>query len=274
MKLTVPTTPAQRAVALSRYSELMEPPLIIVSLVFLVAYSWQVIGMTTGNTDMMLEGVIFVTWAVFLVDYIITMALTEKDKRWTVMNILNLAVVILPIFRTLRLLRVVNLLRVLNRSTSMVFRKKVMLYIVSTSALLTYIGALAVFDAERQDPDANIASFGDALWWAFITISTVGFGDRFPVTFEGRLIAVGLVISGVSLLGLITVTMGTWVMSMLNEIHEEELLDETSDDLELALLKAQKAREELAAQLNAASEHEAEIEAQLAARKTAQEVQI
>lgn len=273
MKLSIPTTPTQRAVALSRYSEIMEPPLLIVSLVFLVAYSWQVIGMTTGSTDSLLESVIFMTWVIFLVDYIITMALTEKGKRWTAMNIVNLAVVILPVFRTLRLLRVVTLLRVFNRSASMVFRKKLMLYIVGTSTLLTYIGALAVFDAERHDPDANIANFGDALWWAFITISTVGFGDRFPVTSEGRLIAVGLIISGVSLLGLITVTMGTWVMSMLKEIHDEELADETSDDLELELHKAKRIREELALKLNEASEREAEIEAQLEARKNEPAIQ-
>jgi voltage-gated potassium channel len=270
MKLSIPTTPAQRAVALSRYSELMEPPLVIVSLVFLIAYSWQVIGMTTGSTDSLLEGVIFVTWAVFLLDYIITISLTEKGKRLTVMNIVNLAVVVLPVFRTLRLLRVVTLLRVFNRSASMVFRKKLMLYIVGTSALLTYIGALAVYDAERHDPNANIVNFGDALWWAFITISTVGFGDRFPVTSEGRVIAVGLIISGVSLLGLITVTMGTWVMSMLNEIHEQELADEITDDLELELHKAKKKREELALKLNEASEHEALIEAALESRKTEQ----
>lgn len=266
MKLSIPQEPVKKAVALSRYSEASETPLVIVSLIFLVAYSWQVIANPTGTEHLITELVMFLTWAVFLADFIITMALTEKRKRWTLMNVVNLAVVVLPVFRTLRLLRVVSLLRVLNRATSLAFRARVMSYVVSSAALLTYIGALAALDAERAAEGAKILNFGDSLWWAFITITTVGYGDFYPVTMEGRMIAVALTVSGISLIGLVTVTMGAWVMATLEKIRTEELAEEESDDLVLELSKARQVREELALELNKAVEREAELEAVLASR--------
>jgi voltage-gated potassium channel len=269
MKLTIPREPSKKAVALSRYSEFSETPLVIVSLVFLIAYTWQVIAEPVGSEHLVVELVMFLIWAAFLADFVITMALTEKRKRWTLMNIVNLAVVVLPVFRSLRLLRVVSLLRVLNRATSLAFRQRIMYYVVSSASLLTYIGALAVLDAERDAEGANILNFGDALWWAFVTITTIGFGDHFPITTEGRLIAVGLAVAGISLIGLVTVTMGTWVMATLQKMGEEELADEEDDDLELELIKVRHRREELALELNGAVEREAELEGVLASRSSA-----
>lgn len=266
MKLSIPQEPVKKAVALSRYSETSETPLVIVSLIFLFAYSWQVIANPAGTEHLITELVMFLTWAVFLADFLITMALTEKRKRWTLMNIVNLAVVVLPVFRTLRLLRVVSLLRVLNRATSLAFRARVMSYVVSSAALLTYVGALAALDAERAAEGAKILNFGDSLWWAFITITTVGYGDFYPVTMEGRMIAVALTVSGISLIGLVTVTMGAWVMATLEKIRTEELAEEESDDLVLELSKARQVREDLALELNKAVEREAELEAVLASR--------
>lgn len=274
MKIIIPQEPAKRAVALSRYSEASEIPMVIVSLIFLAAYTWQVVADPTGSEHLITELLMFLTWAVFLADFIVTMVLTEKRKRWTFMNIVNLAVVVLPVFRTLRLLRVVSLLRVLNRATSLAFGQRIMFYVVSSSILLTYTGALAVLDAEREATGANILHFGDALWWAFVTITTIGFGDRFPVTADGRFIAVGLAVAGISLIGLVTVTMGTWVMATLQKIRAEELAEEEDDDLELALLKVRARREELSLELNRTVEHEAELEEILAARKAPDEAAV
>jgi voltage-gated potassium channel len=267
MKFAIPTEPSKRALALSRYSETSETPLIIVSLIFLIAYSYQVMVVPVGIGEVITELVMFLTWVIYLADFIITMMFTEKRKRWTLMNIVNLAVVVLPMFRTLRLLRVVSLLRVLNRATSMAFRARVMSYVVSSAALLTYVGALAALDAERVAEGAKILNFGDSLWWAFITITTVGYGDFYPVTLEGRLISVGLTVSGISLIGLVTVTMGTWVLTVIDKIREEEMAEETEDDLELELIKVRKSREELSLELNRVVEREAEIEDEMASRQ-------
>ena len=62
------------------------------------------------------------------------------------------------------------------------------------------MAALGVLDAERASPDANIVTFGDAIWWAFVTITTVGYGDYYPVTTPGRVVAVLLMAGGVAVL--------------------------------------------------------------------------
>ncbi|HEX9226375.1 MAG TPA: potassium channel family protein [Arthrobacter sp.] len=267
MKFIIPQESTKKAVALSRYSEASETPLVIVSLVFLAVYSWQVIANPVGTEHLVTELVLFLTWAVFLADFIITLTLTEKRRRWTLMNVVNLAVVVLPVFRTLRLLRVVSLLRVLNRATSLAFRARVMSYVVTSAALLTYVGALAALDVERAADGAKILNFGDSLWWAFITITTVGYGDYYPVTLEGRMIAVALTVSGISLIGLVTVTMGAWVMATLEKIRAEELAEEEPDDLGLELIKVRQLQEDISLDLNRAVEREAELEDALASRR-------
>lgn len=61
-------------------------------------------------------------------------------------------------------------------------------------------------DAERGQSDANIGTYGDAVWWALTTVSTVGYGDHFPVTVTGRSVAGGLMVAGIALLGTLTAT--------------------------------------------------------------------
>jgi voltage-gated potassium channel len=61
--------------------------------------------------------------------------------------------------------------------------------------------SVAVLQFESRSPDANIVNGGDALWWAVVTITTVGYGDRFPVTALGRLTGVGVMVAGIGIIG-------------------------------------------------------------------------
>jgi len=88
---------------------------------------------------------------------------------------------------------------------------------------------VAVLDAERDSPEANITSFPDALWWAATTVTTVGYGDRFPTTGEGRWVAVGLMLAGIALLGVVTAALASWFVERLNRV--EAAGAETRDDL-------------------------------------------
>ena len=115
-----------------------------------------------------------------------------------------------PLLRPLRLLRLATLLKVMNRKASTGLRGKVAIYVVGGSALLAFCGALAVLDAERANPDRNIVSFGDAIWWAITTMTTVGYGDRYPTTGIGRLAAAALMVGGITLLGVVTATFASW----------------------------------------------------------------
>jgi voltage-gated potassium channel len=72
-------------------------------------------------------------------------------------------------------------------------------------------GSIAILQVE-QDPNSNIKTAEDSIWWAFVTITTVGYGDKYPVTTEGRIIAAFLMVAGVGLFGTFTGFIASWFM--------------------------------------------------------------
>jgi voltage-gated potassium channel len=78
---------------------------------------------------------------------------------------------------------------------------------------LLMFGSLAVLSVERDAPNGNIKTLGDAVWWSFTTMTTVGYGDHAPTTGLGRMLAVGLMLSGIALLGVVTANIATWFIA-------------------------------------------------------------
>jgi voltage-gated potassium channel len=203
-----------------RYRDIAEWPLMGTALVFLTAYAWQVIGHIEGRQADVLEGVMWITWAVFAADYAANLWLTDNRKRWFILNLHELLIVALPFFRPLRLLRLVTLLSVLHRTVGETLRGRVVTYVAGSAVLLVFVGALAVLDVEQNAPDAKILTFGDAAWWAITTITTVGYGDLFPVTPIGRMVAAALMMSGIAVLGVVTASIASWLVQRVEENTE------------------------------------------------------
>lgn len=197
---------------LQRWRHLTEWPLTAAAAVFLAAYAWEVIGDLHGAQLVVAETVIWITWVVFLLDYFVCLALAPQRWRWFYTHLFDLAIVVLPMLRPLRLLRLVTILAILQRSAGAAFRGRVIVYVAGAVALLVFTAALAALDAERGSPHAHIQTFPQAIWWAFETISTVGYGDYVPVTEVGRLVAVGLMIGGIATLGIVTATLASWIV--------------------------------------------------------------
>ena len=207
-----------------RWQRVTEWPLIIASAVFLAAYAWQVIGELTGPANVVAEALMWITWALFVLDYVSNLVLIGPRRRWRwfYTHWFDLCVVVLPMLRPLRILRLVTLLSVLQRTAGTAIRGRIGIYVGSASALLIFVAALAVLDSERGQPGANIETFGEAMWWAFVTVTTVGYGDFTPVTGLGRLIAVGLMIGGIALLGVVTATLASWIVERVAERDAEQ----------------------------------------------------
>lgn len=192
-----------------RYSEW---PLLGVALVFLVAYSLQVIGNPPAAEAAALETVIWVAWSAFGLDYLVKLLLAEQRGRWFLLNIHELLLLALPVLRPLRLLRLLALVRLLQHTAADALRGRVVIYVLSAAVILTYCGALAGLDSEREAPGANITTFPDALWWSLTTIATVGYGDLYPVTGQGRIVAAALVIGGIAVLSIVTASVASWLI--------------------------------------------------------------
>ncbi len=191
--------------------------MVLVAVAFLGVYSYVVIGDLRESELNWPFWVINAVWVLFAVDYVVSLILVPHTRKWFVTHLHELAIVLLPALRPLRLLRLVTAVAVLQRSAGTALRGKVILYVAFTSLLLVVMASLAMLDAEQNAPGANIASIGDALWWSMVTITTVGYGDYYPVTGLGRGIAVVLMICGLGLLGTVTATLASWFVERVEE---------------------------------------------------------
>ncbi len=217
-----------------RWTRLTDIPLLIVAAIFTIAYAWDVIGNLHGRADDAAQVVIWATWGVFVADYLVKLILAPHKWRWFFTHILDFLLVALPFLRPLRLLRVAMIWSVVHQAAGRTLRGRLSIYVISSSLLLVFIAALTVLDAERDVQSASIKNFGDAIWWAFVTITTVGYGDFAPVTIEGRFVAVGLMIAGVALLGTVTATLASWLIAQVSSAEEKDATATRAQVAELA----------------------------------------
>jgi voltage-gated potassium channel len=129
--------------------------------------------------------------------------------------------------RMVRILRIVRLLRAIRsfqRIVSIIFHNKVksgLGAVFFISFLLIFFSSLAILSCEKG-PDGNIKTAEDAIWWSVTTVTTVGYGDKYPLTLEGRIVAMILMVCGVGLFG----TLSGLVASHFLDTHKRTREDE------------------------------------------------
>lgn len=148
----------------------------------------------------------------------------------------------LRIFRLFRVVRAYRLLRtfgVKNMIHEIVNnRADVALYItVFSIILIAEIAGIIVLQAETQDPNANITTAGDAVWWIFVTMTTVGYGDRYPITLVGRTMAVFVMLSGVALIGVLASFLSSFFLEPPKKAADDTVYAATDPKAKLAELK-------------------------------------
>lgn len=201
-----------------------EVPLLLLAFAFLVAYAWPILDPSLDpGVESFLSTLSWAVWGAFVVDFAIRLILAEGRLRYALHHWYDVILVLLPMLRPLRLLRALALARILGRTMATSRASRVTFYVAGATMATIGLSALAVLDAERGARGANITSFGDALWWAISTVTTVGYGDLYPVTTEGRLIAAALMIVGIALLGSITAAIATWFVASATKSEEEEV---------------------------------------------------
>jgi voltage-gated potassium channel len=230
-----------------RWEDRAEWPLTWAALLFLAAYAVPILRPDLVSPwPTVCQLVTWATWGLFVVDYLVRLALSRDRVAFVRGNLFDLAVVALPLLRPLRLLRLVTLLAVLNRNVGGSMRGRVAVYVAGATSLILFIASLAALDAERGAKGATITTFGDAAWWAFTTVTTVGYGDFRPVTGQGRFIAGGLMLAGIALLGIVTASLASWLIDKVREV-EEHTQAATRADLAALTPEIRALREELGA---------------------------
>ena len=196
--------------------------LTFLALAFLVAFSIPAFNSSlTDKTAQFLNLVQWICWIAFAIDLLIGITLATDKKKFLKNHPLEIASTILPFLRPLRILRVISFGGMALQKIAIGRQLAITIKVVITTIFITYISAVQITITERMAENSNIKSFGDGLWWSITTVTTVGYGDRFPTTTEGRFLAVLLMITGISLVGVITASVAAWFVRISQDKEEQ-----------------------------------------------------
>lgn len=198
-----------------------EWPLAAVAVAFLAMYSVQVLTRPQGEEARVLWMASWIAWSLFAIDYFVRLSLAADRRQWFRLHLFDLLVVALPLMRPLRLLRLVVLVGVLQKAIGNAVRGRILTYTIAAVVLLIYVASLAILDTERDQPGATINTFGQAVWWSITTVTTIGYGHLYPITVTGRVIAVLLMIGGITLVGVVTASLASWIVQRVAETGVE-----------------------------------------------------
>jgi voltage-gated potassium channel len=196
----------------------------------------RVAGHLDPETLTILDYADYVVCGLFFIDFLISLIRAPDRVRyfitWGWIDLLSSIPVfdftrwgriarVLRIFRVLRAFKATRILTVLilNRRT-----ENSLLAAGLTALLLIIFCSIAVLQFETT-PEANIKTAEDAVWWALTTITTVGYGDRYPVTAEGRVVAAVLMCGGVGLFGALSGLLAAWFISPAETAQKNEIED-------------------------------------------------
>lgn len=207
---------------LDRYEHRTATPMTVLAVAFLFVYSAPIIwDDAPGTAQQVLQFLNITVWLVFVVDLGTRAWLSGRPIRYVVHHPIDLLLVLLPMLRPLRVLRVFTALQMLIRQGGRVSVGKTVTGAAASALLLMFIAAVAMLDAERGTPESPIQSFGDAVWWSAATVTTVGYGDMYPVTWLGRWVAFCLMIVGISMIGIVTASIAAWFVGRADAAESE-----------------------------------------------------
>lgn len=193
-------TSAQR-----RYEAWSTFPIFVASLIWLIAAFFEFdprLSSLYQAEGRWLGGIV---WALFAIDLLIRFMLDREHGTFVKRNWLLFIALLVP---PLRIIFVIGAVHRITRDRN-TLTKQVGLYALYSVATVVFLGALLTLTFEIDAPGASITSFGDAVWWAFVTVTTVGYGDFTPVTERGRTIAVLIMFTGAAAVGALTAALAS-----------------------------------------------------------------
>jgi voltage-gated potassium channel len=224
-----------------------------------LGFAWLVLAvaiLTTklkGSPSTVLVGAFFGLWVLILVEYLVRLVVTPDRRGYLKRRWVEPATVVVPPFQGWHIVGMEKMSLLVHEGELRVeaVLKHHSLFRVLIAAVMTLIlGAWLVLLFERNAKGSNIHNYPDALWWAIVTVTTVGYGDRFPVTEGGRIVAVVLMLLGIGLIGVLTATVASVFVKEHTDANKEEF---------------KKGHESLSVQLAVISDRLADVERRLGA---------
>jgi voltage-gated potassium channel len=212
-------------------------PLVVAAVLFIGVLAYPVIEPDPSRGgELAVRALNIAIWLVFAADYAVRLRLSPDRRRFVRTHLADLAVVAVPALRPLRLLRLLSVARLVTKRTKKLLLGSVLKLVGGAATLLVFVSAVGVLNYERPERDSNITDFGEALWWACTTITTVGYGDHYPITPAGKVIAVLLMLVGVALLGILTAGIAAWFVQTVSR-EDEIQQNQQAETTELAEIR-------------------------------------
>jgi voltage-gated potassium channel len=215
---------AERSAArLDAYEEKWDGPMSLVALILVTFVIVRFTDTATPEAAGILTAISAVLWLLLVVDLVIRLSICPSPKRFVLTQPVYVAAVIIP---PLRIFLVGRIVRFMDKRARKRLSDRITAYVAMVTLEVVVIGGVLVTAVERDAPDASILTLGDGLWWAIVTVATVGYGDVVPVTEWGRIIGVLVIVVGVILLSVITANISSRFISAQAKTDEEGTEDD------------------------------------------------
>jgi voltage-gated potassium channel len=225
----------------------------------LLGIAWLVVAIVVltkdlnGSASTLLVGTLFVLWAIVLVEYAVRLVITPDRIGYLKRRWVEPATVVVPPLQGWHLVGMEKMSLLVYEGelrVETILRHHSLFRVLIAAAGTLFLGAWLVLLFEEKAKGSNIHSYPDALWWAIVTVTTVGYGDRFPVTAGGRAVAVVLMLVGIGLIGVLTATVASVFVKEHTDANKEAF---------------KKGHDELGQQLSVISDRIADVERRLGA---------
>jgi voltage-gated potassium channel len=193
--------------------------------------AWMVIVIVVLTTDIhgsapiLLVGTLFLLWAILLVEYAVRLVITPDRVGYVKRRWVEPATVVVPPLQGWHLVGIEKMSLLVHEGAlriQAILRHHSLFRVLIAAAATLILGAWLVLLFEESAKGSNIHTYPDALWWAIVTVTTVGYGDRYPVTEGGRCVAVVLMLVGIGLIGVLTATVASVFIKEHTDANKEE----------------------------------------------------
>jgi voltage-gated potassium channel len=236
-----------------RIERVTKYPLVLLGVAWLVVAIAVLTKDLNGSASTFLVGSLFVLWAIALVEYAVRLVITPDRRGYLKRRWVEPATVLVPPLQGWHLVGMEKMSLLVYEGelrAETILKHHSLFRVLIAAAGTLFVGSWLVLLFEENAKGSNIHSYPDALWWAIVTVTTVGYGDRYPVSAGGRAVAVVLMLVGIGLIGVLTATVASVFVKEHTDANKEVF---------------KKGHDELGQQLSVISDRLADVERRLGA---------
>ena len=197
----------------------------------LLGFAWLVVAIIVVTTDVsstastVLVGILFTLWVILLVEYLVRLVITPDRRDYLKRRWAEPVTVVAPPLQGWRFVGIEKMCLLIHEGAlrvEAILKHHSLFRVLIAAAGTLMLGAWLVLLFEENAKGSNIHNYPDALWWAIVTVTTVGYGDRYPMTSGGRAVAVVLMLVGIGLIGVLTATVASVFIKEHTDANRQE----------------------------------------------------